>query len=94
MLGCAPAQRLLEDGQVVTVKRLNDQKPPRRYADYSVVVDKELLPRGVEMLDMDFWDEQILDEWFDTLRKPEVSVKSSRGLRKAKNVSETAKSKR
>jgi CRISPR-associated protein Csd2 len=63
ILGCAPAQRLLEDGQIITVKRLDDQKLSRKYADYSVFVNKQALPRGVEMLDMDVWDEETFDEW-------------------------------
>jgi CRISPR-associated protein Csd2 len=49
MLGCAPAQALLELGTVVTVS--TGAKAPRRFADFEVVVDREKLPAGVELIE-------------------------------------------
>lgn len=63
MLGCAPAHKLLdigtcpEDGAVVTVQRKDPSTPTRKFNDYSVTVDPSRLPRGVEMLRLDHWDE-------------------------------------
>lgn len=45
-IGNAPAHRLFE---LVTVKRLNQL--PRQFADYSVTVDKENVPAGVELIE-------------------------------------------
>ncbi|PZA07708.1 MULTISPECIES: type I-C CRISPR-associated protein Cas7/Csd2 [unclassified Meiothermus] len=57
MLGCAPAHRLLDLGQVVSVRRLDESRPPRRFADYEVQADPARLPKGVRMLELDYWDE-------------------------------------
>jgi CRISPR-associated protein Csd2 len=57
MLGCAPAHRLLDLGQVVSVRRLDESRPPRRFADYEVLADPTRLPKGVRMLELDAWDE-------------------------------------
>jgi len=58
MLGCAPAHRLLEFGQVVSVRLLDESRPPRRFADYEVKADPSQLPKGVQMLELDAWDEE------------------------------------
>ena len=61
MLGCAPAQKLLdiceaEDGaanceEIVVIKRkFNDGRSPRRFDDYSIEVHDERLPAGVEVI--------------------------------------------
>ncbi|MFN3346945.1 MAG: type I CRISPR-associated protein Cas7, partial [Candidatus Bipolaricaulaceae bacterium] len=63
MLGCAPAHRLLDLGQVVSVRLLDESKPPRRFADYEVKADPGRLPRGVRMLELDQWDEERFDAW-------------------------------
>jgi len=63
MLGCAPAHRLLDLGQVVSVRRLDESKPPRRFADYEVKADPQKLPKGVRMLELDQWDEEKFDAW-------------------------------
>ena len=43
-LGNAPAHKLLE---TVKVQRVDPDKPPRKYSDYSVCVDETLIPEGV-----------------------------------------------
>jgi CRISPR-associated protein Csd2 len=63
MLGCAPAHRLLDLGQVVSVRRLDESRPPRRFADYEVLADPTRLPKGVRMLELDAWDEARFDTW-------------------------------
>ncbi|GIW37724.1 MAG: type I-C CRISPR-associated protein Cas7/Csd2 [Meiothermus sp.] len=63
MLGCAPAHRLLDLGQVVSVQRLDESKPPRRFGDYEVKADSQKLPKGVRMLELDAWDEARFDRW-------------------------------
>lgn len=63
MLGCAPAHRLLDLGQVVSVRLLDESKPPRRFADYEVMSDPSKLPKGVRMLELDAWDEAQFGHW-------------------------------
>jgi CRISPR-associated protein Csd2 len=43
-LGCAPAHKLFER---ITVQRIHEGQPPRRYADYQVTLDRANLPEGV-----------------------------------------------
>ena len=50
-LGCAPAHKLLDLGSVVEVKLLDASKPPRRFSDYQIVLNRDRLPRGVEMIE-------------------------------------------
>jgi CRISPR-associated protein Csd2 len=57
MLGCAPAHKLLDIGQVVSIQLLDKNKEPRACADYEITVDKSKLPKGVQLLDLDMWDE-------------------------------------
>lgn len=47
-LGSAPSHTLFER---VTVKRVDDTKPPRAFSDYSVEIDRENLPAGVEIIE-------------------------------------------
>lgn len=56
-LGCIPAHRLLDLGQVVEVRRRDPSRPPRSFADHKVVADPSKLPRGVWMLELDSWDQ-------------------------------------
>jgi len=56
-LGCAPAHVLLDLGgaeddgtSIVRIWRKDEAKPARRFTDYEVVVDKERVPKGVEVL--------------------------------------------
>jgi len=49
MLGCAPAQDLFK---LVRVKLKDGVKSPRSFDDYSVDVDREQLPAGVELIEM------------------------------------------
>lgn len=56
MLGCAPAHKLLDLGQVVSVQRKDKGKPARRYDDYDVNPDLTKLPAGVELLELEMWD--------------------------------------
>ena len=48
-LGCCPAQLLFE--KVVKVKLKEEKQFPRAFGDYDVVVDKSVLPKGVELLE-------------------------------------------
>lgn len=57
MLGCAPAHKLLDLGQVVSVQLKDSGKPARRYDDYDVTPDLTKLPAGVELLELEMWDE-------------------------------------
>ncbi|MBS3932834.1 MAG: type I-C CRISPR-associated protein Cas7/Csd2 [Truepera sp.] len=57
MLGCAPAHQLLDLGQVVSVRLLDESRPPRHFSDYEVLADASKLPKGVRMLELDYWDE-------------------------------------
>jgi CRISPR-associated protein Csd2 len=50
MLGCAPAQVLFE--QVVSVKKKENVAAPRHFGDYGVVVARDLVPAGVELLEL------------------------------------------
>ena len=50
MLGCAPAQSLLELGNVVTIQRQDGVEYPRRFADYEIRVDASRVPAGVELM--------------------------------------------
>lgn len=58
ILGCAPAQRLvdvggLEDrGEIVRIWRRNMDKPPRSFQDYSVEIHRDRVPSGVELIEM------------------------------------------
>jgi CRISPR-associated protein Csd2 len=49
MLGCAPAHKLLDKGAIVDVVR-KSATSPRSFADYEVVVHRDRLPAGVELL--------------------------------------------
>jgi CRISPR-associated protein Csd2 len=49
MLGCAPAQDLFK---LVHVKLKDEVKSPRSFDDYSVAIDREQLPMGVELIEM------------------------------------------
>ncbi|WP_034386596.1 type I-C CRISPR-associated protein Cas7/Csd2 [Deinococcus sp. YIM 77859] len=57
VLGCAPAHRLLDLGQIIEVRRKDEHKPARALSDYEVTVHLDRLPAGVELLDLDSWDE-------------------------------------
>ncbi|WP_188904774.1 type I-C CRISPR-associated protein Cas7/Csd2 [Deinococcus aerophilus] len=56
MLGCTPAHKLLDLGQMVSVKLVDESQPARKFGDYSVQLDLSRLPAGVEVLDLDAWD--------------------------------------
>ena len=51
MLGCAPAQDLLDAGKVVEIKSKSGDAPPRTFADYEVTIHRDRLPAGVELLE-------------------------------------------
>ena len=60
MLGCAPAQRLLdfstsdrkiENAIVEIQKRANVKGAPRAFGDYEVIVNRDRLPKGVELIE-------------------------------------------
>lgn len=48
-LGNAPAHKLFER---VTLKRKDDVKPPRSFADYNFEIDKIEMPQGVSIIEM------------------------------------------
>jgi len=50
-LGCAPAHKLIELGQVISIQRKDDSKPARRFDDYAVAVDRTKLPAGVDLIE-------------------------------------------
>ncbi len=45
-LGCAPAHKLFD---LIDVKRINDEKAPRRFEDYAFTINHDGLPAGVEI---------------------------------------------
>lgn len=47
-LGNAPAQKLFD---LVTCRRLNEETPPRSFADYEVSVNESGLPEGVQLIE-------------------------------------------
>ena len=49
MLGCAPAHKLLDKGAVIDIVRKSTSSP-RSFADYEVIVHRDRLPAGVELL--------------------------------------------
>ena len=48
-LGNAPAHKLFER---VTLKRKDDNKPARSFADYALTIDKSTLPPGISIIEM------------------------------------------
>ncbi len=48
-LGCAPAHHLLDPGTVIEINRKSTGSP-RTFADYEIIVHKDRLPAGVELL--------------------------------------------
>lgn len=49
MLGCAPAHKLLDKGAIIDIAR-KSATSPRSFSDYEVVVHRDRLPAGVELL--------------------------------------------
>jgi CRISPR-associated protein Csd2 len=49
MLGCAPAHKLLDKGAIVDIVR-KSATSPRSFSDYEVVIHRDRLPAGVELL--------------------------------------------
>lgn len=49
-LGCAPAHKLLDAGNIVSIKK--QVETPRRFSDYSVVVNESAVPAGVELIQL------------------------------------------
>lgn len=49
MLGCAPAHKLLDKGAIIDIVR-KSATSPRSFADYEVLVHRDRLPAGVELL--------------------------------------------
>jgi CRISPR-associated protein Csd2 len=50
MLGCAPAHKLLDLGAIIDIKKKNGGVAPRKFTDYEVAVNKDRLPKGVELI--------------------------------------------
>jgi len=51
MLGCAPAWQLLDLGRIVEVRLKDESRPPRRFEDYEIIVHRERIPAGVELIE-------------------------------------------
>ncbi|MCX8052383.1 MAG: type I-C CRISPR-associated protein Cas7/Csd2 [Armatimonadetes bacterium] len=52
MLGCAPAHKLLDLGEIVEVRRnFTKDTPPRRFSDYEIVIHSDRVPEGVELIE-------------------------------------------
>lgn len=52
-LGCAPAHKLVEVGQVVEVTKKNGITSPRQFdRDYDVIVHRDRVPPGVELIEV------------------------------------------
>jgi CRISPR-associated protein Csd2 len=49
VLGGAPAHQLFD---AIKVERKDATKPPRAFSDYTVTIDKSLIPASVEMIEM------------------------------------------
>lgn len=49
MLGCAPAHKLLDRGAIIDITK-KSAGSPRSFSDYEVVVHRDRLPSGVELL--------------------------------------------
>ncbi len=47
-LGNAPSHKLFD---LIMVARCDDQKPPRAFTDYQVKIDRDALPKGVELIE-------------------------------------------
>ena len=47
-MGNSQAQRLFD---LVNIKRNDENKPPREFADYTISVDKEHVPDGVQVIE-------------------------------------------
>ncbi len=54
MLGCAPAQLLLDIGEakIVNIVNKSDGRSPRSFSDYDISINHDALPNGVELLEM------------------------------------------
>lgn len=50
-LGCAPAHKLLELGQVLQIELKDPEKPARRYSDYTVSIHRDKIPAGIELVE-------------------------------------------
>jgi len=61
-LGCAPAHHLLDLGRVVSIELKDTSKVPRFYTDYQVTLNTKALPLGVEMLDLEMWTTDSLEQ--------------------------------
>lgn len=61
MLGCAPAHKLLDLGQIVSITLRDKDKAPRACSDYDIYADASKLPKGVQMLDLEMWDADKLE---------------------------------
>lgn len=48
-LGNAPAHKLFD---TIKINRINESKPARSFSDYSITIDKDSIPDGVELIEM------------------------------------------
>lgn len=52
ILGCAPAHKLLDLGNIVEVSRnFGSERTPRRFSDYEITVHSDRAPAGVEVIE-------------------------------------------
>lgn len=52
ILGCAPAHALLDLGKIVEVQREDTSRPPRSIADYKLIIHRDRVPKGVELVEI------------------------------------------
>ena len=52
ILGCAPAQSLLDIGKVVNIRTKIEGRSPRSFVDYEITINRNALPNGVELMEM------------------------------------------
>jgi CRISPR-associated protein Csd2 len=75
MLGRVPAHRLLDLGQIVSVTLKDETSAPRQFADYTITVDKDRLPKGVAMLNEEYWHSENLEHLWWTANTKQRSNK-------------------
>lgn len=50
MLGCAPAHKLLDFGEIISINKHDGIDAPRKFSDYQITLHEDRLPKGVELI--------------------------------------------
>lgn len=50
MLGCAPAHKLLDFGEIISINKRDGIDAPRKFSDYQITLHEDRLPKGVELI--------------------------------------------